>query len=278
MTARASESAQLLIKTLSSYSSAHVLPAALEVGLQLDAAVALAPSKLWVSMIGSLKQLLGQSRVELRVPVSDYMLIPPPSLSGHEAREQATAVALLPGWLDSLDSLTITSWSPLVPWGATDDGVASFERAWSAIAKGIGSVSSILGNKPVVIAQLGFQSRWRCWVSPNATMLPKITDCARHADCYHMACQENGIEGALEALHAQPWLKGLYIYGMTTDPTFGGTYDWSHTVHGKPAETTLRRWFGNYTELEDSSFAAAYVSGISAGNFVASSGQRTELR
>lgn len=251
LTAHAMESANLLIK------SAPYQGSSLEVGAGLDTAYSNAPSELWHELIATLKETLDPQGIELRVPISDYLLISPSTRAKGSQQPPAE-------WLGSLPSLTVTSWSPLVPWGASNDSVASFQSAWTAIADSLELVSSSLGGKPIVLAEVGFQSRWRCWERPNATVVPNIPDCARHADCYHMACQTNGIEGVFQALQGRSWLKGVYVYGMTTDPSLGGTYEWSHTPHGKPAEATIRRWYGNYTEFEDGPFHAMHQSGLRA--------------
>lgn len=53
-----------------------------------------------------------------------------------------------------------------------------------------------------------------------------------------------------EALHDKPWLKGILLWDVDTDPLQGGSYDIGYTFIGKPAEQVVRHYFEGSTTIE----------------------------
>ena len=51
-------------------------------------------------------------------------------------------------------------------------------------------------------------------------------------------------EALFRYLLSKPFIYGVYLWMWKADPTTGGTYNGDFTPFAKPAEQTLRRWFG----------------------------------
>ena len=59
-----------------------------------------------------------------------------------------------------------------------------------------------------------------------------------------VSCQDNAYEALFRYALSKPYIHGVYLWLWRSDPTTGGTYNGDFTPFGKPAETTLRRWYG----------------------------------
>ena len=59
-----------------------------------------------------------------------------------------------------------------------------------------------------------------------------------------VSCQDNAYEALFRYALSKPYIHGVYLWLWRSDPTTGGTYNGDFTPFAKPAETTLRRWYG----------------------------------
>jgi hypothetical protein len=134
------------------------------------------------------------------------------------------------GWWDALDEIGVDAYFPLArePGAGVDAVVA----AWAPYLDELEAVQARF-RRPVVFSELGYTSTPLALVQPWAP-----------GDTYDPAEQQTGFAAAFRALAGKSWFGGVYIWHWSDDPTAGGPGDLDHTPQGKPAEATIREWFG----------------------------------
>ena len=160
------------------------------------------------------------------------------------AVDQQTAVKM--AWLDALDFVGLDIYNGLgapLPLGtapAVADLVAAYEAAVTP------SLEAILarGNVSIIFSETGFQSRPNCHVRPWGTVLLDADDDSTWVLAVDTACQDNAYEALFRYAQSKPYIHGVYLWLWRADPTTGGTYNGDFTPFAKPAEATLRRWYG----------------------------------
>lgn len=172
----------------------------------------------------------------------------------------AIASGILQGtitWLDELDHIGIDAYVPLnsapaIPLGqqhywpqnGTVPSVAQFEEAWQPYLKAMANVSKTVG-KPVVFAEVGYQSRWGSWRNPAGVLVLDPTDGSSWERSVSLQTQANMYEALLNALepHSGDWWSGVFWWLARVDSTAGGSCDDSFVPLGKPAMDVLQsRW------------------------------------
>ena len=148
-------------------------------------------------------------------------------------------------FLDALDAVGVDAYyglgAPLQLGVApsVDDLVA----AWQPIRDALAALANASG-KPVLITEVGYQSRPSCHVRPWGTVVHDPLDDSAWIEDHDMACQANAYEALLRVFTPEPWFAGVFWWLWRADASHGGTYDSDFTPHGKPAEEVLRRWYG----------------------------------
>ena len=89
-------------------------------------------------------------------------------------------------------------------------------------------------DKPVIFTEIGIRS------ITGAARAPWDWQVSGKID---LAGQSRWYQAALKSFAARGWMKGLFLWQWSPDPTVGGPKDDSYTPHGKPAEVVLRHWF-----------------------------------
>jgi hypothetical protein len=88
-------------------------------------------------------------------------------------------------------------------------------------------------RKPIVFTELGYPS------SVHAAAAPWRT-----GGRFSGAAQRRALNAAFRALSERRWFQGVYIWEWSADPRSGGRGETGHTPQGKPAERSIRAWFG----------------------------------
>ena len=92
-------------------------------------------------------------------------------------------------------------------------------------------------RKPIVFTELGYPS--------SVTGLGAPWE---KGGRYSGAVQRRALEGAFRALGGRRWFRGIYIWEWSANPRSGGRGDTGHTPQGKPAEKSIRAWFGRWAQ------------------------------
>jgi hypothetical protein len=172
----------------------------------------------------------------------------------------AIASGILDGtitWLDALDHIGIDAYVPLnsdpaIPPGqqhywpdnTSVPSVAQFEEAWKPYIATLANVSKTVG-KPIVFAEVGYQSRWGSWRNPAGVMVLDPTDGSNWERSVSLETQANLYEALLNTLepHSSDWWSGVFWWLVRVDTTAGGSCDDSFVPLGKPAMDMLQsRW------------------------------------
>jgi hypothetical protein len=86
-------------------------------------------------------------------------------------------------------------------------------------------------NKPIIFTELGFCSG----ACPTG----------KHLDLEY---QLTHYKAVFEIFKNEPWFGGVFWWNWNTDPNFGGDSDVCNTPQFKPAEATIRKYFGGSGE------------------------------
>jgi hypothetical protein len=156
-------------------------------------------------------------------------------------------------WWSALDAVGVNLFGSL--GGNLSLGVApsvdDLQAAWAPQLAALASLHAATAL-PLVVTSVGFQSRPSCHVRPNGTRPHNPGDDSPWVTSFDMDCQANAYEALLrvfvgspgQAPPALPYLRGLFWWLWSADPTSGGTSDSTYSPHGKPAEGVLRRYYG----------------------------------
>ena len=167
-------------------------------------------------------------------------------------------------FFDALDAIGVDAYYGLgdpLPLGIAPT-VEALVAAWAPIRDSLAALSSSTG-KPVLITEVGYQSRPDCHVRPWGTVVHDPLDDSAWLEDHDPACQANAYEALLRVFSGEPWFSGVFWWLWRSDPTHGGTGDSDFTPHGKPAEEVLRRWYGGAAG-EDRDGSAAVAAAVRA--------------
>lgn len=144
---------------------------------------------------------------------------------------------------DELDFLGVTGFFSLSEGGAQSSMVSELVKAWTSPVASLAALSA-QWEKPVLLTEVGYQSRPHCWETPARTpRRGQGSDCSAWPGCFELECQADAYEAALQVFSKQEWFAGLYLWLWRSDSSAGGTSDSDFTPKGKPAEDVLKKWF-----------------------------------
>lgn len=152
---------------------------------------------------------------------------------------------------DVLDAVGVDAYYGLgdtLPLGVAPT-VDALVTAWVPIAASLATIAASTG-KPILITEVGYQSRPSCHVRPWGTVVHDPLDDSAWLEDHDMACQANAYEALLRVFTPLPWFSGVFFWLWHADSTSGGTGDSDFTPHGKPAEVVLRKWYAQPTEAK----------------------------
>ena len=138
-------------------------------------------------------------------------------------------------WWDALDYIGVDAYYPLT--SSIDPTLDELKAAWRVRVNPLQRLSQRV-ERPVVITEIGYRSIEGANVAPWEYATTRAVDLEEQDLCYR---------AALESLWGQPWLAGIYWWNWETDPERGGAGDDGFTPHEKPAEETLRVYYGTQT-------------------------------
>jgi hypothetical protein len=152
-------------------------------------------------------------------------------------------------FIDQLDAIGVDAYYSLgeiLPLGISPT-VDDLITAWEPIKESLKNLS-ITYNKPILITEVGYQSRPSCHVRPWGTVVHDPLDDSAWLEDHDMSCQANAYEALFRVFSNEEWFAGVFWWLWRADTTAGGTGCSDFTPHGKPAEFVLRRWYnGNLT-------------------------------
>ena len=161
-------------------------------------------------------------------------------------------------WAGALDFVGLDVYAGLgspLPLGvapSVDDLVAGFESNVTPQLEAL-----LARNLSLIISETGFQSRPNCHVRPWGTQLLDPDDDSAWLLVVDTTCQNNAYEALFRYAASKPYLHGIYLWLWRSDPTTGGTYNGDFTPYGKPAEETLRLWYGGFNGNSTATLLAA---------------------
>ncbi|MBI3449834.1 MAG: hypothetical protein HY049_13070 [Acidobacteria bacterium] len=132
---------------------------------------------------------------------------------------------------DALDWIGIQAYYPIA-----EDPSATREKvfaAWALRADEIGKLSA-RADRPVIFTEIGYRSQKGALAEPWVWHTDERVD---------PAVQSLGFDALFRAMWDRPWFGGLFVWKWFPDGRAGGPADVSFTPQGKPAESTIRRWF-----------------------------------
>jgi hypothetical protein len=137
-----------------------------------------------------------------------------------------------------------------VPWQQASQQAVRAE--WASWVRALQNVSVVLGNLPLICTEVGFQSRPFAYSGAEQTLNPKLfevahqwapRDCSIGALCANDVAQAIAVQAMFEALYAQSWFHGFYLWLWRADPTAGGAGDDSYTPRGKLTAAVIEQWW-----------------------------------
>ena len=183
-----------------------------------------------------------QAAAGWRSLVADLRALP---FSGKVSIAADASAAHAMEWVDALDYVGLDVYQGLgapLPLGvapSVDSLVAGYEASVTPILEGL-----LARNLSIIFSETGFQSRPNCHVRPWGTELLDPDDDSAWLLVVDTTCQSNAYEALFRYALSKPYIQGVYLWLWRADPTTGGTYNGDFTPFAKPAEITLRRWYG----------------------------------
>ncbi len=117
----------------------------------------------------------------------------------------------------------------------TDNQVSSMQNAWANYNAADILPLSQKFNKPVVFTEIGYQSK------PNSQREPWNYNLSGGPD---MVTQQNAYEALFSFWGNQTFMQGVALWDWSSNPNAGGTGDNGYTPQNKPAQDTMKKWFG----------------------------------
>ncbi len=136
-------------------------------------------------------------------------------------------------WWDAVDLIGIDAFYKLTD--KNDPTLQELKAGWAPHMTTIAALAS-RWQKPIILTEIGYRSM------DGANRLPN--DFWSHSAPIDLQEQENCYQATLESFWYQPWFAGVYWWYWEADPFQGGPCDDYFTPHDKPAEDTLRTWYG----------------------------------
>jgi hypothetical protein len=135
-------------------------------------------------------------------------------------------------WWDAVDYIGVDAYYELTD--KNDPTIAEMKTAWQPHLTTLDTLASTWG-KSIILTEVGFRSIDGANQQPWEWHSTGTIDLQEQADAY---------QATFESVYDQPWLAGLYWWTWETDLFQGGPCDNNYTPYDKPAEDTLRSWYG----------------------------------
>ncbi len=138
-------------------------------------------------------------------------------------------------WWDAVDYIGVDAYYRLTQSASnTDPTVAELKAAWTPIMTNLAALSEQY-DRPILFTEIGYRSVDGMTYQPWDYEAGTILDLQEQVDAY---------QAMFESVYNQPWFAGLYMWSWDTNPVQGGPCDLGYTPFNKPAENTLRQWYG----------------------------------
>ena len=137
-------------------------------------------------------------------------------------------------WWNAVDLIGVDAYPTLTT--KTHPRIRDLVRGWRRYYPALRAVHE-RWHKPVIFTEIGVRSVVGGAVFPWDWRIDGAPDPKMQARWYR---------AAMRTFSRRPWMKGVFWWQWSPDPSVGGMRDTSYTPHRKPAEAVLRTW---YTEL-----------------------------
>ncbi len=134
-------------------------------------------------------------------------------------------------WWDALDAIGIDAYYPLTL--TTQPTLTQLKIGWIPGVLQLEALSR-RWNRPIIFTEIGYMSADGTNQVSGFWWLDSPVDVQEQADCY---------QAALETFQDKPWLQGMFWWSWSVFPDQGGPSDKSYSIHNKPAEEVLRRFY-----------------------------------
>ncbi|MDB5244576.1 MAG: hypothetical protein JWN18_446 [Parcubacteria group bacterium] len=132
---------------------------------------------------------------------------------------------------NNLDYIGVSGYYEL----STDGSVSSLKNAWANIQSWDIGPAAQKWNKPVLFTEIGYRSLSGAHYQPwNSSM----------GGSYDPQEQVNDYTALFDFWNNYSYLQGVDLWWWSPDPNYGGSGNTDYTPQGKPAEQTLKQWWG----------------------------------
>lgn len=137
-------------------------------------------------------------------------------------------------WWDAVDYIGVDAYYPLNDNPDENPTVEELEAAWAGPKATLAALSAQYG-KPVIFTEIGYRSAAGCTAFPWDSWRSGQVNWVEQAIAY---------EAAFRQFYNEPWMGGMFWWFWPADPWQSGLRDAGYSPHEKPAEDTLRAWYG----------------------------------
>lgn len=132
---------------------------------------------------------------------------------------------------DALDFIGVDAYYPLGK--GTDADVAQVVEAWKEPVAQLEKVHQ-RWDRDVLFTEIGYPSAESALRTPYEEKGPQ-----------DLELQKTAVDAALTVWAERPWLKGMYWWEWTSEPSEVGEGDRSFALNGKPAADVIRDWYSD---------------------------------
>jgi hypothetical protein len=114
-------------------------------------------------------------------------------------------------FIDQLDAIGVDAYyglGDILPLGISPS-VDDLVTAWEPIKESLKNLSITL-NKPILITEIGYQSRPSCHVRPWGTLVHDPLDDSAWLEDHDMTCQANAYEAFFRVFSNEEWFAGVF--------------------------------------------------------------------
>jgi hypothetical protein len=138
---------------------------------------------------------------------------------------------------DELDYIGVDAYFPLSDQKSPD--AAHLIEEWEPVKRKL-KIFSSRHERPILFAEFGYQS-----IDHTADVHWKYEQDGRDERGLNLQAQSEAYQALFETFWDEPWFAGGFLWKwFAGHPERGGPTDKRYTPQNKPAEKTIRRWYG----------------------------------
>ncbi len=145
-------------------------------------------------------------------------------------------------WWDAVDFIGVNAYFPLEVRGREEQDYARAWRSYPVAGRDASWIEevhqvSLKFDRFVILTELGYRSVEGAALAPWDATRSGLPDRELQARLF---------DAARRAWEREFWLEGVFLWAWDTNPAPPPPGDTGYTVHGKPAEAEVRRWFNQH--------------------------------